>query len=121
MEKITNTMIIILLAFELGLSAIGASIGTWWEVTYGPGSWYLGVALSGRTPGYIWIETFCGYVVVFNSIVPIAMYVSMEIVRVIQAKSINWDQDLSYNGVLTMCRNSNLNEELGQVRTCCIF
>ncbi len=50
-------------------------------------------------------------------LVPISLYVSMEVVKVCQAWFINQDLDM-YNpdtNTLAKARTSNLNEELGQI------
>lgn len=116
METVTNAMVAILLFFELSLSITAATVGTWWEHHHAKGLWYLGFWDGHDTPFTTdWLENFASYIVVFANIVPIAMYVSMEIVRVAQALMINWDQEISCGKFSAQCRNSNLNEELGQI------
>jgi len=48
--------------------------------------------------------------------VPITLYVSLEIVRVAQSIFIQWDTEMTHNGIAPQCKNSNLNEELGQIK-----
>jgi phospholipid-transporting ATPase len=48
--------------------------------------------------------------------VPLSAYVSIEIVRVAQSLFINADNDITYKGQPAQCKNSNLTEELGQIR-----
>lgn len=57
--------------------------------------------------------------VLYGYFVPISLYVSMEIVKVIQAIFINMDEDMYYEETnkASFARTSNLNEELGEVST----
>ncbi|KNC47942.1 uncharacterized protein AMSG_04177 [Thecamonas trahens ATCC 50062] len=60
------------------------------------------------------------YFVLFTYLIPISLFVSVEIVRVGQQLFMNWDADMAADpdnvaetGML--CRNSNMNEELGEI------
>ncbi|KAF9604639.1 hypothetical protein IFM89_008966 [Coptis chinensis] len=55
----------------------------------------------------------------YGSLIPISLYVSIEIVKVLQSLFINQDQDMYYEETdrPARARTSNLNEELGQVDT----
>lgn len=61
------------------------------------------------------------YYILYTYVIPISLFISMEVVRVIQAVFIFWDEQLTFphpvSGELvhTMTRNSNLNDELGNV------
>jgi magnesium-transporting ATPase (P-type) len=52
-----------------------------------------------------------------NEFVPISMYVTLEIVKVVQCLYVNWDIHMFYHGANTpaCARASGLTEELGQV------
>lgn len=55
----------------------------------------------------------------YGYLIPISLYVSIEMVKVLQGKFINQDQDMYYDETdnPAHARTSNLNEELGQVDT----
>jgi phospholipid-transporting ATPase len=64
---------------------------------------------------------FFTFVILFNTMIPISLYVSMELVKVVQAYLMLVDDDMKNNkadGSESSCvpRTSNLNEELGQVQ-----
>uniref|UniRef100_A0A1I7XHX0 P-type phospholipid transporter n=1 Tax=Heterorhabditis bacteriophora TaxID=37862 RepID=A0A1I7XHX0_HETBA len=63
---------------------------------------------------------FFSYVILLNTVVPISLYVSVEIIRFIHSLWINYDQDMYYeNGdksVPARAHTTTLNEELGQVQ-----
>ena len=50
-------------------------------------------------------------------IIPVSLYVSVEIVKFIQVYFINWDQDMYYEAgdQPFQCRALNINEDLGQI------
>jgi P-type E1-E2 ATPase len=50
-------------------------------------------------------------------VVPISLYVSIEFIRLLQSKFIDWDVKMYYepNNVPAQARTTTLNEELGQI------
>ena len=61
---------------------------------------------------------FLSYIIILNTVVPISLYVSVEIIRLIQSKWIDWDINMYYepNNVQAQARTTTLNEELGQIQ-----
>ena len=61
---------------------------------------------------------FLSYIIILNTVVPISLYVSVEIIRLIQSKWINWDIKMYYepNNVQAHAHTTTLNEELGQIQ-----
>ncbi|XP_044736525.1 probable phospholipid-transporting ATPase IM isoform X3 [Chrysoperla carnea] len=61
---------------------------------------------------------FFSYAIVLNTVVPISLYVSVEVIRFIQSFLINWDEHMFYSKTNTSAkaRTTTLNEELGQVQ-----
>lgn len=57
------------------------------------------------------------YLILYNGLVPISLYVTIDLVRVIQAKFIMWDTKMYYeeNDQPAIAKTGDLNEELGQV------
>ncbi|CAF1235259.1 unnamed protein product [Rotaria sordida] len=62
--------------------------------------------------------TFLSYVIILHTVVPISLYVSIEIIRLIQSKLIDWDNKMYYEptNVQAQARITTLNEELGQIQ-----
>jgi magnesium-transporting ATPase (P-type) len=88
-------------------------------------AWYLMLQASPAAAAGVGILS---YAVLYNTMIPISLYVSIEIVRVAQALFIQWDNKcVSYPDTpdeqRVIVRNSNLNEELGQVplSPVCVF
>lgn len=58
-----------------------------------------------------------GFIIMFNTLIPLSLYVSMEIVKIGQRIMIAWDVDMYYEPTNTKCdpHTSSINEELGQI------
>ncbi|KAJ4451655.1 hypothetical protein ANN_03124, partial [Periplaneta americana] len=71
--------------------------------------------LSGAT--VIALLVFFSYAIVLNTVVPISLYVSVEVIRFAQSFLINWDEKMHYEKTNTSAkaRTTTLNEELGQI------
>ena len=67
---------------------------------------------------FISFLVFWSYVIVLNTLVPISLYVSVEIIRLFQSKLIDWDLKMynSESDTPAKSRTTNLTEELGQVQ-----
>ncbi|KAG7282143.1 hypothetical protein CRUP_034890, partial [Coryphaenoides rupestris] len=61
--------------------------------------------------------SFWSYVIILNTVVPISLYVSVEVIRLGHSYFINWDRQMFCTECLTAAeaRTTTLNEELGQV------
>ncbi|KTW27924.1 uncharacterized protein T551_02891 [Pneumocystis jirovecii RU7] len=114
-EKIVNIQIIFLFCMLIVLS-LASSIGL-----------IIKQHLHEKNLGYLYLEkknkvktfflnilTFC---VLYSNLVPISLFVTIELVKYAQAQLINNDLDMYYerDDIPTICRTSNLVEELGQV------
>jgi phospholipid-translocating ATPase len=60
---------------------------------------------------------FFSYIILLNTVVPISLYISIEFIRLVQSKLIDWDNRMYYepNNVQAQARTASLNEELGQI------
>ena len=69
---------------------------------------------------------FFSYAIVLNTVVPISLYVSVEVIRLCQSFLINWDEDMAFDTIVNpitqkssrvyaKARTTTLNEELGQI------
>lgn len=69
--------------------------------------------LGGAT--IIALLVFFSYAIVLNTVVPISLYVSVEVIRFVQSFLINWDEQMYHenSGTHAKARTTTLNEELG--------
>ncbi|XP_077648368.1 phospholipid-transporting ATPase IC isoform X2 [Urocitellus parryii] len=113
MNYMVYTIFVVLILLSAGL-AIGHA---YWEAQVGNYSWYL---YDGEniTPSYRGFLNFWGYIIVLNTMVPISLYVSVEIIRLGQSHFINWDLQMYYSEKDTpaKARTTTLNEQLGQIQ-----
>ncbi|XP_041110345.1 phospholipid-transporting ATPase IC-like [Polyodon spathula] len=103
--------------FLLILIAAGLAIGhTFWQEQIGSKAWYLNDGASDNST-YRGFITFWGYIIVLNTMVPISLYVSVEVIRLGQSHFINWDLQMYYEDKDTpaKARTTTLNEQLGQI------
>ncbi|XP_069483144.1 phospholipid-transporting ATPase IC [Ambystoma mexicanum] len=99
------------------LASAGLAIGnSFWEAQIGDSSWYLSDGKT-YTSSYRGFLAFWGYIIVLNTMVPISLYVSVEVIRLGQSYFINWDLLMYYTQKDTpaKARTTTLNEQLGQI------
>ncbi|XP_027008475.2 phospholipid-transporting ATPase IC isoform X1 [Tachysurus fulvidraco] len=117
--KIDNLMnyMVYTIFVMLILICAGLAIGhTFWYEAIGGKAWYLYDGQS-QTSSYRGFLTFWGYIIVLNTMVPISLYVSVEVIRLGQSKFINWDLQMYYaeKDTPAKARTTTLNEQLGQI------
>jgi phospholipid-translocating ATPase len=94
------------------------------ELSAGNYAWYLRPDKSNIffDPNRVSLAAFCHFLtslMLYMCLVPISLYISIEIVKVLQSTFINQDRDMycEESDKPARARTSNLNEELGQVHT----
>lgn len=112
MNYMVYTIFVVLILLSAGL-AIGHA---YWEAQVGNFSWYLYDG-EDSTPSYRGFLNFWGYIIVLNTLVPISLYVSVEVIRLGQSYFINWDLQMYYpeKDTPAKARTTTLNEQLGQI------
>ncbi|MFT7815387.1 phospholipid-transporting ATPase IC isoform X1 [Arapaima gigas] len=113
MNYMVYTIFVLLILVSCGL-AIGH---TYWYENTGRHAWYLSDGKQEETASYRGFLSFWGYIIVLNTMVPISLYVSVEIIRLGQSKFINWDLQMYYpeKDTPAKARTTTLNEQLGQI------
>lgn len=113
-EKTLDTMFVLVLILLFSISVACTLGNNNWNLDVdneGSAPWYIG---SSDTNGYI----FLSYVILFNNLIPLSMYVTMEGVRFVHARYIENDLEMYDEKTDTpaQVRNSNINEDLGQIQ-----
>ena len=109
LERRVNVLVVGMFVLELSLAFVSDLMNFTWRTVHDEHFWYLRSDKS--VPDFI--RNFFTFVILFNNLVPISLYVSLEVVRIGQAWFINNDGDMVHNGKYAEARTSNLNEELG--------
>ncbi|XP_071540026.1 phospholipid-transporting ATPase IF-like [Panulirus ornatus] len=80
--------------------------------------WYLGIPVDMTVTARDIVQDSFSFLIIFNYIIPISLYVTLEMQKFVGAMFIEWDDELkcSKTGERSKCNTSDLNEELGQVQ-----
>jgi len=117
-DHVTNKQVLIMFIAEV-LLAIGCTGGAIAALANEDKHWYLPKGVDSSTNStFIQILTSLGtFVILFNNLIPISLYVTMEMVKLTQVYFINNDVAMYHadSNTAAMARTSSLNEELGQV------
>ncbi|CAF1054574.1 unnamed protein product [Rotaria sp. Silwood1] len=122
-DRLLNKIIIGIVFFLLIMCVIMTICCGFWESFFGYDyriylPWEVYISQDRRIGA---LETsllvFLSYIIILNTVVPISLYVSVEFIRLLQSKWIDWDIKMFYepNNVQAQARTTTLNEELGQV------
>ncbi|XP_030048675.1 phospholipid-transporting ATPase ID [Microcaecilia unicolor] len=118
-DRLMNILVICIFGFLAVMCIILAIGNSIWEYNEGfyfqvylP--WQEGVTNSAFS-GFL---MFWSYVIILNTVVPISLYVSVEIIRLGNSFYINWDRKMYYpkKDTPAEARTTTLNEELGQIK-----
>lgn len=111
--KMVNKCILLVFFTQAVLCVISTISNSIWVRRYEARLWYFGTASERATLAEV--VSFFTFLILYNNLVPISLYVSLDMVKVLQAKYIAKDEHMCYEGKYTIARTSDLNEELGQV------
>uniref|UniRef100_W5N6C3 Phospholipid-transporting ATPase n=1 Tax=Lepisosteus oculatus TaxID=7918 RepID=W5N6C3_LEPOC len=117
-DRLMNTLVLWIFGFLTCMGVILAIGNSIWEYKVGSNfRMYLPwneVLNDAVFSGFL---TFWSYVIILNTVVPISLYVSVEVIRLGHSYFINWDRRLYYSRRDTPAeaRTTTLNEELGQI------
>lgn len=98
-------------------------IPRYYESQYTEFDTYLGEEELGPEDIPPFIQDYFSFVILFNYLIPISLYVTIELHKFVGSLFLEWDVDLYDIETNQQClvNTSNLNEELGQVRNDVFF
>lgn len=111
LETVVNCVVITLATYVVLLS-VGVSMGyVRWQRSYERFAWYLDEA---KVPFY---QVIIAFIIMFNNVVPLALYISLEIVKIGQLLLLNSDVGMYDEETDTpaRCNTNTILENLGQV------
>ena len=111
LQTVVNKVVIIIVIFVVALALYNAIAYLIWESGTEEKAWYLTDAKVSFGPA------LTSFIIMFNTMVPLSLYVSLEIVKVCQMRLLD-DIDMydETSNTPMEARTSTINEELGQVR-----
>ena len=115
--RLMNKLLYSVFAFQFIIICLWATLSLIWMDNNKDEHIYLDI--GGSLDAGRWIKQFFTYQVAYSHMIPISLYVIIEMLKLIQAKIINNDvkmffadpEDMNF----ALCRNSDLVEELGQI------
>ncbi|ERE69915.1 putative phospholipid-transporting ATPase IM-like protein [Cricetulus griseus] len=117
-DRLMNTLVIWIFGFLVCLGIILAVGNSIWESEFG-GQFrtFLFWGEGEKSSLFSGFLTFWSYVIILNTLVPISLYVSVEVIRLGHSYFINWDRKMYYaaKAMPAEARTTTLNEELGQI------
>ncbi|XP_060944669.1 phospholipid-transporting ATPase ID [Limanda limanda] len=117
-DHLMNVLVLSIFGFLAAMCTVMAIGNAIWEVQEG----FVFTPFLPREPGInaalSSFLSFWSYVIVLNTVVPISLYVSVEIIRLGNSFYIDWDRKMYYpkSDTPAQARTTTLNEELGQIK-----
>ncbi|PIB02625.1 putative phospholipid-transporting ATPase DNF3 [Cercospora beticola] len=111
LERYANQVVLTLIFYVVVLS-IGLSCGyLLWHDSFETGAWYL----NDAAPGFQ--QIIIGFLIMFNNVIPLALYVSLEIVKVGQRLMVQSDVEMfdETSNTPMSCNTNTILEDLGQI------
>ena len=111
LQAVVNRVVVLIVIFVITLAVFNTAAYQVWARRRERKSWYLTHA------GVSFFPIFASFIIMFNTMIPLSLYVSLEIVKLFQMIFMNdidmYDED---SNTPMEARTSTINEELGQVR-----
>jgi phospholipid-translocating ATPase len=111
LQAIVNRVVIVIVIFVIALAIFNTVAYQIWSDSTEDNSWYL------TNAGVAFFPILASFIIMFNTMIPLSLYVSLEIIKLAQMFLLN-DIDM-YDEVSDTpfeARTSTINEELGQIR-----
>ncbi|EUC67587.1 phospholipid-translocating P-type ATPase, partial [Rhizoctonia solani AG-3 Rhs1AP] len=118
-ERQTNFNVVMNFIVLLAMSIVSAVASGINSAQTDSSAWIydLGLGSGPESPALYGLVTFGSCLIAFQNIVPISLYISIEIVKTIQAYFIAQDRDMYYAPLDTACvpKTWNISDDLGQI------
>ncbi|KAH8387960.1 hypothetical protein KR093_010578 [Drosophila rubida] len=115
-ETYVNRFLIFILIALIAIVTLLYFLKRYNELFVIPKLTYLGPAADGYSVKQF-LQDYLSFLILFNYLIPISLYVTIELQRVIGSSFMEWDHELYETETDQQCvvNTSNLNEELGQI------
>ncbi|XP_056275935.1 probable phospholipid-transporting ATPase IM [Pseudoliparis swirei] len=117
-DRLMNVLVLCIFGFLAFMCTVLAIGNCFWELNEGSTFTAFLPRQDGNEATFSAFLTFWSYVIILNTMVPISLYVSVEIIRLGNSFYIDWDRKMYHaaNDTPAEARTTTLNEELGQVK-----
>ena len=118
-ERRLNMKLVSVFIFLFTISLVGAIAGLFFETraVNSNNHWYFFRLADPRSKVRIFFVLLASHIIILNSMIPISLYVTLEIVRVFQALFTGWDADMydPYTDTFAWPRTTTISDDLGQI------
>ncbi|KAG7499111.1 phospholipid-transporting ATPase ID-like [Solea senegalensis] len=117
-DHLMNVLVLCIFGFLVSMCTFMAVANSLWETSDGEVFTAFLPREDGINAPLSSFLSFWSYVIVLNTVVPISLYVSVEIIRLGNSFFIDWDRKMYYpkSDTPAQARTTTLNEELGQIK-----
>ncbi|XP_058473521.1 phospholipid-transporting ATPase ID [Solea solea] len=117
-DHLMNVLVLCIFGFLVSMCTVMAIANSLWETSDGEAFTAFLPREEGINAPLSSFLSFWSYVIVLNTVVPISLYVSVEIIRLGNSFFIDWDRKMYYpkSDTPAQARTTTLNEELGQIK-----
>uniref|UniRef100_A0A3B3CKK2 Phospholipid-transporting ATPase n=1 Tax=Oryzias melastigma TaxID=30732 RepID=A0A3B3CKK2_ORYME len=117
-DRMMNILVLCICGFLVTLCSVLSICNYLWETNEASGFTVFLPRLPDTSAELSSFFIFWSYVIVLNTVVPISLYVSVEIIRLGNSFFIDWDRKMYYpkKDTPAQARTTTLNEELGQIK-----
>lgn len=124
-EKSINAFLIVYLCILLSKATVCTTLKYVWQSNpFNDEPWYNEKTKKERETFKVlrMFTDFLSFMVLFNFIIPVSMYVTVEMQKFLGSFFISWDKEMYDEEIKegALVNTSDLNEELGQVRRCSV-
>ena len=118
LEREMNKMVLWLILLLIIICLLTGVLNSVWLLTSAPSLILLILGPNQQDPHLVGFLDFLSSIIVFQVMIPIALYITMDVVNLIQVYFVNQDIDLYYEKTNTpmLCRALNIHSDLGQVK-----
>ncbi|RUS32171.1 hypothetical protein BC938DRAFT_476104 [Jimgerdemannia flammicorona] len=110
-QRLINRVVLIIFCFVVALAAFFSAMSISWQSRTLGNAWYLRNSRRDNA------TTVFQFIILFNTLIPISLYVTMEIIKLVQVYWIINDADMYHaeSDTPASAQTCTINEELGQV------
>ncbi|CAI8510181.1 unnamed protein product [Pichia kudriavzevii] len=111
LQKKINMIVGFMVFVVITLSLFSFMAQNIFQKKYGSNMWYTLGTQAGVVP------TIMGFIIMYNTLIPLSLYITMEMIKVVQLQLLQWDIDMYHlpSDTPAEARTATILEELGQV------
>uniref|UniRef100_A0A7S1JAI8 Phospholipid-transporting ATPase n=1 Tax=Eutreptiella gymnastica TaxID=73025 RepID=A0A7S1JAI8_9EUGL len=114
MEKKLNNFILFIFLLNVFMCFLLSLLAMIFKNVYTQYAWY--IKYFDNSNAYVFFTTWLSFFLLLSYMIPISLFVTIEICKASQAKLMQWDLKMFHNSRRMVVKSSSLNEDLGLIR-----